>query len=168
MLVAITSRGLTGDCGGPSIFSRVDPGVLAGVPYRGAPCADNHAPDLAGVSLEVREGSEVSATLAITDPDPDDRHRLTIVSSPARGIVEIRGDGTLIYTSTGGTGRDHLTIEIEDDGYPPRRDRADLEIEVVGAGCRTTSADAPWWLFGIVLLTFRLRRSSRVRERARR
>ncbi|GEM_PF-3275874 len=71
------------------------------------------------------------------DPNPGDTLRVTrIVSSPRRGTVQLRADGTVRYTPEAGfLGTDTFAYEVCDDGTPALCDTATVTVEVaIGGG----------------------------------
>src|SRR5690606_35423731 len=96
--------------------------------------------------------------------NPLGTHWFTLVTPPARGVVEVRGNSVIRYTADADeAGADALIVKVHDSGTPSAEVLVTVSVDVQprdpfalrDRGCDTAGAAAPWWL---ALLALRRRR----------
>jgi hypothetical protein len=176
-LVGLTSRAYSGvavPCEYGGIYVRPDAVVdwieeVGGVTLPRPDCGGNQAPQPVVAPLVVEAGETAAVDIDPNDPDDGDSHTIVIAEPPTAG--DAYTDGGVVYYVAGETpGADRFTLEVSDDGDPPRSIYALVDVEIraassVGAptpddpgGCRRGTSDAGFVVFAPLLLLGRRRR----------
>lgn len=128
-LAGITSRAAAPAvhvCGDGGIYVRADAVAawiesVTGETLPRPTCAGwNAAPEPSADPIDVAAGDQAETVVLPNDPDRDDQHTYAIVTAPV-GAASVDAAGNVVYVAPmDGDGPDDFTIEVTDDGQPPR------------------------------------------------
>ena len=99
----------------------------------------NTPPNAVDDLATVRAGDSVDIAIVSNDSDAESDPVTVILTQPAHGTVEDRGDGTITYTPAGALGLDSFTYTI-DDGFGGQ-DTATVTVDVTPTRILTVKAD---------------------------
>jgi len=151
-------------CGEGGIYVRAD-AVLPwieesiGEPLPPAECEGvNRSPRLAEAEITTNRLRTGGVVLSVLDPNDDQQHTLSIVGTPDHGLAWLDGHTLLFRPDPVWHGTTSVTIEVVDDGEPPRSSTAEVPVIVrdvrtvaEAKGCATSPTPGGlWWLFPLL------------------
>ena len=166
-LFAVTSRATipaTRPCGDGGIYVRVDAvrdwiTEVIGEALSAPDCANlNRTPTLEAPAFSVKAGSTGQVQIELTDPNPTDQHRFTLLDAPAHGRAAVTQTGLLYYSASPiPSPPQTLSVHVVDDGEPPLEAVVEVTVHIlhsghIARGCATSpTPTAPAWLFLLLL-----------------